>query len=168
VTTRQGIEEWISSRAPGERISVLVGRNTAKESAVITARVTPLIPHPGDGDVLASKILADLSALRLTTEDGELRSFAALAMGTILLLRDEPRRAIDEGFTLARLPPRPGVSPATVDYLLGLAYERLGGDQERDAAREAFRRAAQDRKATLWRDDGPPLAPFAAARANRP
>jgi hypothetical protein len=56
-----------------------------------------------------------------------------------------------------------GLGQATVDYLLGIALTALGPSY-RDAAVQAFERAAAEPQARLFHNDGPYVAPRAAAR----
>jgi len=55
------------------------------------------------------------------------------------------------------LPVGPGVSEATVDYLLAMCLKEIG---QVDAAREALRRAA-DAQGALLSVGGPPIEPLA-------
>ncbi len=165
VTSRRDLEAAFSHRKPGEMVPVTVDRAGTTRNAEVVARETAVLPRPGDPELLVNKILADMASLRARSEDPRLRSLAALITGVAYLRAGEPELALSRGFLVADLPDGPGLSAGTVSYLRGLAMEMSGRDSQ--AAREAFAEASRAAQATLWRDDGPLVAPLAAARRAR-
>jgi hypothetical protein len=129
---------------------------------VVTAE-TPVFSRPGGKGVLINKMLADLERLRRIAEDDREESLAALGLGIAYLVSGEPARALTEGFDRCRLPSGAGISSGSLDYLRGVSLEALGTGRLAEAT-AAFKRAAGEKEATLWEDDGPLVAPLAAAR----
>jgi hypothetical protein len=125
----------------------------------ITATLVPRALVMSDQTLLANKAILDL------------RQQLPSAMNT----RDEPVVRLNlaialmhaRSWTLARaelervtMPPGPGISNGTVQYLLGLCYDALG--LPADAAR-VWKVAAADATGLLT-EDGPPIADMAASR----
>jgi hypothetical protein len=86
-----------------------------------------------------------------------------MGIGVGYLMAGEPTLALEHGFELARLPEGPGISAGTLAYLMGVAQEAAGGEV-RQRALDSYAQAARATEATLWQDDGPRVAPLAAAR----
>ena len=163
VVSRREFEAAFADRRPGLPVSVTVARNDRHVEATVVTAESPVFPRPGDRDVLVNKYLADQELLRAASSDGEERALSAIGIGLAYLMAGEPAMALERGLGQASLARPHGINQGTVEYLVGLAYEAQGTSQE-DKALEAFRRAAGFEGATLWRDDGPFVAPFAAAR----
>jgi len=69
--------------------------------------------------------------------------------------------ALREGLNEVALPDGPGVSAGTVRYLEGVCLEKLNRPED---ARRSFELAAGAAEATLWTNDGPPVAERAQRR----
>jgi hypothetical protein len=161
VLSRRDLEAATGELRVGEKISVSVERAGAVRTAELVIAETPTIPVPGDPGLLTNKTLADLGSLRARTDDARLKSLAALVVGIAYLKAGEPDLALRRGFQEAMLPEGDGISTGTVAYLRGLALEASGKAAE---SGDAFSAAAGSPGATLWRDDGPLVAPLARAR----
>ncbi|MFQ5719605.1 MAG: PEGA domain-containing protein [Acidobacteriota bacterium] len=163
VVSRRALENAFATRRPGLPVAVTVDRAGEHVDAAIVTASTPVLPRPGDATILVNKYLADLRLLGALATDEQSRTLARLGTGMAYLMAKDPRRARTLGFEHVRVDRPAGVNQGTVDYLIGLTYEAEGTASEA-RAREAFARAARNAAATLWRDDGPLVAPFAAAR----
>jgi hypothetical protein len=164
VTSRLDLESEFSRHKPGSRVPVSIERGEAMVSATVVAAETPVFTRPGTKGVLTNKVLADLERrLRVATDDRQ-ENLAALGIGIAYLVGDEPGKALSEGFDRCSLASGSGISAGTLEFLRGVSLEALGSSRQAEAA-SAFKRAAGEREATLWRDDGPLVAPLAAARS---
>jgi hypothetical protein len=163
IVSRQALEAAFRERAPDSPVRVTVNRDGDILEVVAVAMETPSLPRPGEPSRLANRFLVDMSSLRARAVDPATRGLAAAAVGIAYLMVDEMALALERGFELAELPEGPGVSAGTVAYLKGICeVSAVDGNMER--ARAFFAEAARSTDATLWRDDGPRVAPLAAAR----
>ncbi|MFQ5767744.1 MAG: PEGA domain-containing protein [Acidobacteriota bacterium] len=163
VTSRLEMEKEFAGRKPGETVEVSVIRKNEHLGAAVVVAETPLLPAVGDRSILLNKYLADLAAARAAGGGRSGSEIISLAIGLAYLMAGEPEKALRLELDRVHLPDRPGVGPGTVAYLRGLCLERLGRSREVEMT-SAFARAAEAKGATLWRDDGPFVAPLAAAR----
>jgi hypothetical protein len=125
----------------------------------LTAVLVPRALVVSDQTLLANKTILDLRrqlpAAINTKDEPVVRLNLAVA-----LMRVKSWAAARAELERVTLPPGPGVSNGTVQYLLGLCYEALG--LPADATR-VWKVAAAD-KAGLLTEDGPPVADMAASR----
>lgn len=163
VVSRRDLEAEFSGRQPGSIVDVSVKRGGAIVETVVVTAQTPVFERPGGKEVLVNKILADLERLRRMDTDTRRQSLAAMGVGLAYLTSGEPLKALSRGFEHCSLAPGPGISKGSVDYLKGVSLEALGSGRQNEAA-AAFASAASESDATLWRDDGPLVAPLAKAR----
>ncbi|MFQ5670966.1 MAG: PEGA domain-containing protein [Acidobacteriota bacterium] len=162
VASHRDLEAAFAGRASGQPVPVSVERNGAAVEAVVITLETPVFPRPGGSPVWFNKYLADMAVLAAKAEDDRGRGLAMTGIGVGYWMAGQSRLALQRGFLKAALPAGAGVSRGTVAFFIGLCREALGGE-ERVRAQEAFREASQAREATLWRDDGPLVAPLARA-----
>ncbi|TDI30041.1 MAG: PEGA domain-containing protein [Acidobacteria bacterium] len=163
VVSRLELEAEFAGREPGSKVEVSVKRGGALVETVVVTAETPVFERPGGKDVLINKMLADLERLRRMETDQRRQNLAAMGVGLAYLTSGDPLNALSRGFENCMLAPGPGISRGSVDYLQGVSLEALGSGRQDEAA-AAFSRAAGQREATLWRDDGPLVAPLAEAR----
>lgn len=163
VTSRLELEAEFAGREPGSRVPVSIQRGEAMVTAVVVTAETPVFSRPGGKGVLINKTIADLERTRLMATDERQQNLAALGLGIAYLMGGDPARAMTEGFERCRLPAGAGISSGTLDYLKGVSLEALGSGRAVEAT-SAFERAAEQTEATLWKDDGPLVAPLATAR----
>jgi hypothetical protein len=164
VVGRRELAAAFTGREPGSTISVSVERDGSLESVLLRVAETPVLPRPGEQGGLLNKSIADLERLRRVSADPRTKSLAGLGIGMAYLMAGDPLRALEEGFGQARLDPGAGVSAGTVYFLRGAALDALGPERAEEAQR-FYEKAAGEPEATLWRDDGPLVAPLARARA---
>jgi len=163
IVSRRELESAFLGRSPGSQVAVTVGRGGEVAEVMAIATETANLPPPGDRGHLANRYLVDMRSLRARAPDAGTRALAATGIGLAYLMVGEAAMALEHGFELADLPDGPGVSAGTVAYLKGISQEAAGG-RGTERARAFFSEAAKSAEATLWRDDGPRVAPLAAAR----
>ncbi len=151
-------------KAAGQRVSLHVrGPGGATRAVDLTLESTPQEIPLHDPGLLYNKLMMDLRQQVQGYPGTEAAAFARLNLG-LCAWHFEDFAAAHEHVTRAasELPKRPGLSRGTALYYVGLALERLGYRQEAEAA---YREAAASADATLFDNDGPPVAPLAARRA---
>ncbi|MCM2255392.1 MAG: PEGA domain-containing protein [Vicinamibacteria bacterium] len=149
----------------GQRISLHVrGADGATRAVDLTLESTPQEIPLYDPGLLYNKLMMDLRQQVQGYPGTEAAAFARLNLA-LCAWHFEDFAAAHEHVTraAAELPKRPGLSRGTALYYVGVALERLGYKQEAIAA---YREAAAVTDATLFDNDGPPVAPLAARRAS--
>jgi tetratricopeptide (TPR) repeat protein len=137
--------------ASGNRVVELVLGETPQE--------IPL----NDPTLFYNKIMMDLLQQVVGYPGTEQAAFARLNLAICAMHFGDFAAAHDHLLKAkAELPARPGLSQGTALYYLGVALERLGYRKE---AVESYRAAAGFKDATLFNNDGPPVAALAARRA---
>ncbi len=116
----------LATRKFGQKLAVdVVSRTGDVKSAELPVITTPRVVPMTDQSVLFNKLLLDYRARLAAQLDPLEQSVVHLnsAMALIALSNwSEAKRELDQ----VKLPPGPGVSAATVQYLLGLCAEGLG------------------------------------------
>src|SRR5690606_11594789 len=143
-------ETRLASRAAGEQVSLGVRtRAGAEATRTVALRRVPALAVTGDRNALANVGVAVLRARLAQTTDPALQPIVRLNLAAALLRAGDAagaRALLEETI----LPPGPGVSAGTVQYLLGEAALQLG---DQAAARAAWQ-AARESGGRLG-DDGP-------------
>jgi hypothetical protein len=127
---------------------------------------TPVILRADAPGELRSRFVSEMSFVsRLEADSGRsggaTRSAALLNLGVALMREGQCQAALREGLNEVALPDGPGVSAGTVRYLEGVCLEKLNRPED---ARRSFELAAGAAEATLWTNDGPPVAERAQRR----
>jgi hypothetical protein len=130
----------------------------AVKRADVRVFMTPRLIGMNDQTLMINRILVDLRARVQTPGDPIEDSVMRLNLA-IALARVENWSAARLELQRVKLPDGPGVSSGTVQYLLGLASDRMGN---RGEAETAWRAAATS--AALLTEDGPPVKELAEAR----
>jgi hypothetical protein len=150
----------VRAATAGAVLAVQVQRNGATQILEVELGATPKVISPADPELLYSVISATLAADAPGNGDAwivELNRAAVLLHAAAWEDAVRTLRAIDGA------PSGAGLGQAAVDYWLGIALTALG-PAYREQAAAAFRRAAADPDARLFDNDGPWVAPRAAAR----
>ena len=153
----------IDNAAVGAVLAVQVQRGAATQIVEVTLGSSPRVISPLDPRLVYSVISASLAAELADTSGTAPGWVVELNQAAVLIhagaWEDTVRilRGIEDAPTGA------GIGQATVEYMLGIALTALGPTY-RDSAIQAFQRAAADPDARLFHNDGPWVAPRAAAR----
>jgi tetratricopeptide (TPR) repeat protein len=156
----------VQRKRAGESLALQLRGATGSRAVNLELGVTPQEVALNDPELLYNKIMMDLRQQVEGYPGSEAAAVARLNLG-ICAVHFGDFAAAHEHWLKARaeLPNRPGLSAGTAAYYLATALERLGLRQE---AVEAYRRAATYETATLFNNDGPPVAPLAKRRAGTP
>jgi len=163
VTRTAELLALVEGKKPKDKVALQLrgpqGERAVELTVGQTAQEIPLF----DDNLLYNKVMMDL---RLVTEGYPGTEQAAYAWLNLALcamhFQDFAAAHGYLGKAKAALPARPGLSPGTALYYLGVALERLN---YRPQAVDAYREAAGFKDATLINNDGPAVAPLAARRA---
>jgi membrane-associated protease RseP (regulator of RpoE activity) len=150
----------VRAATAGAVLAVQVQRNGATQILEVELGATPKVISPADPELLYSVISATLAADASGNGDEwivELNRAAVLLHAAAWEDAVRALRAIDGA------PSGAGLGQGAVDYWLGIALTALG-PAYREQASAAFQRAAADPDARLFNNDGPWVAPRAAAR----
>jgi hypothetical protein len=150
----------LASAKAGERI-VLQGNDggTALREAAVQLAAAPRVVSMEDQTVLFNKLVIDLRERLVHAGGGPEEAITRLNLAVALMAVENFREA-REHLERVDLPRGSGVSFGTVQYLLGVTYEKL--DLLLDAER-AWNEAVNSPTSTLT-EDGPTVAELAAAR----
>jgi len=157
VTGVSDIARVLADAEPGGELSLDVRAEdgTVRETAVQVALVPDTIPL-ADSGLLYNRILLDLQARAERADDDLTRSASQLSLGIVHMRLGSWDLAIRALETVS-LPVGPGVSGATIAYLIGLCLTEIGQLPE---ARESFARAVAAGDGTMS-VGGPPVGPMA-------
>ena len=149
----------LAGRKPDEGLTLdLKDKAGAAKKADVKVLMTPRLIGMNDQSLMINKILVDLKARLLAPgepiNDSVMRLNLAVALARVGLW-SEARLELQR----VKLNEGPGVSNGTVQYLLGLAAERMGNAAEAEAA---WRAAAAT--TALITEDGLPVKELAEAR----
>ena len=149
----------LEGRKPDEGLTLdLKDKSGVAKKADVKVLMTPRLIGMNDQSLLINKILVDLKARLLSPgepiNDSVMRLNLAVALARVGLW-SEARLELQR----VKLNEGPGVSNGTVQYLLGLAAERMGNAAEAEAA---WRAAAAT--TALITEDGLPVKELAEAR----
>ena len=144
---------------PDETVSLLINRNGTLEPLKLVLGTSPTLLSFNDDGVLQPVLIARLSALVAADTQSDTNWIIRLNRAEALLKMEATDRAVLEFRAIAAAMPT-GPQRAAVNYRLGVALETLGPTYL-EAARQAFRRAANAPDARLVHNDGP----WAALRA---
>jgi tetratricopeptide (TPR) repeat protein len=154
----------VEGRKPKERLALRLKSPSGERAVDLAVGETPQEVPLNEASLLYNKVMVDLRQEVDGYPGSEGAAFARLNLA-LCAMHFGDYAAAHEHLLKARseLPQRPGLSQGTALYYLGLAFERLGDRYRREAA-EAYRAAAAAKDATLWNNDGPPVALLAARR----
>jgi len=153
----------LAEASPGVAMAVQVQRGAATQVVEVTLGQSPRIISPTDPEIVYSVISASLAA-EPTDGDGAAPAWVVrLNQAAVLMHAGAWEEVVRTLRTIEDAPGGAGVGQATVDYWLGIALTELGPNY-RPSAIESFQRAAADPDARLFSNDGPWVAPRAAAR----
>jgi hypothetical protein len=149
----------VASRSAGDALALdLRSAEGATKQAKITVFMTPRVVSLFDPTVLANRVLLDMRARLAAARDPIEQATIRLNMAVALARSGEWNAARAE-LQRVQLPAGTGVSDGTVQYLLGLASDRLGNRAEAEAA---LKKAAA--AGGLVTEDGPAVRELAEAR----
>jgi len=155
--------ERVAAHKPGERLMLHLRGAAGERTLELTLAESPQEIPLHDPTLLYNKVMMDLRQQVVGYPGSEAAAFARLNLA-LCAMHFSDYAAAHEHLLKARgeLPNRPGLSQGTALYYLGLSLEQLG---YREEALDAYRAAAGFPQATLFSNDGPPVAPLAAQRA---
>ena len=153
----------IDAAAAGTAVAVQVQRGAATQIVEITLGSSPRVIPPADPELVYSVISASLAAERTGDSSAAPSWVVQLNQASVLMHAGAWEEVVRMLRGIEDAPGGAGVGQATVDYWLGIALTALAPSY-RPSAIEAFRRAAADPDARLFHNDGPWVAPRAAAR----
>ncbi len=158
VTSVSGLSEGLARAEPNAELALDVrGQDGVVRSASILVGLEPDTIPLADPNLLYNKILLDLETRALAERGGVTGAAASLNLAIAHMRLGSWDHAM-VALEATSLPVGPGVSAATVDYLLALCLREIG---DIDAAGAALRRAA-DADGALLSVGGPPIGPLAA------
>lgn len=162
VFSQKDVQNRLQAAEVGEVLELGVQRLDGPHTLRMTLRASPQVVDLKQPDQLPSVVFADL---RVAAEDARPEDawLLRLDQGRLLLAARQYEEAVRHLRDVDAPQTSHGFGQAAVDYWLGLALEKLDGTY-RDAARQAFERAASLPEARLDHHDGPFVAPRAAAR----
>jgi len=163
LTDASAARRQIAATEPGTAVAIQVQRGAATEVAEVTLGESPQIISPSDPQLVYSVISASLAAEAGDAAAAEPQWVVRLNQAAVLIHAGAWEEVVRVLRGIENAPAGAGVGQATVDYWLGIALTALGPTY-RDAAVQAFERAAADPQARLFSNDGPWVAPRAAAR----
>ena len=154
-----GFASLLAGRKAEENLTLeLKDRNGAAKRTDVKVFMTPRLIGLSDQSLMINRTLVDLRAKTQTpgdpVEDSVMRLNLAVALARVGAW-PEARLELQR----VRLADGPGVSNGTVQYLLGLAADRMGNRAEAEAA---WRAAAAS--PALLTEEGPPVKDLAEAR----
>lgn len=163
ITAATSAHAQVAAVAPGTPVAIQVQRGAATAMVQVTLRASPQVISPFDAELVYSVISASLAAEAAAGDDGAAPWVMRLNQAAVLIHAGAWEDAVRMLRSIENAPGGAGVGQAAVDYWLGIALTALGPSY-RDAAVQAFQRAAADPQARLFHNDGPWVAPRAAAR----
>jgi len=161
------LESILSGMREGSRASMMLQTPGETPRQVnLDIGTTPVILRADAQGGLRSRFVSEMSFVSRLEADagrssGATRSAALLNLGVALMREGQCQAALREGLSEVSLPEGPGVSAGTVRYFEGLCLEQLNRHED---ARRSFGLAAEADEATLWTNDGPPVAERAQRR----
>ncbi len=154
--------ERISGLEPGGELVLQVGGEGGDRAVTLTPGASPVVASLNDPSALDPALAARLASLEVNAGARAPSWLVRLNLGVVLMRSGEWRGAA-EALRGIEAPAAGGVGKATIDYLLGVVLLEVDPATYRDTARGLIGRAA-DGAARLEHNDGPSLAPRAAAR----
>ncbi len=162
VFSQGDVESRLAAAEVGEVLELGVQRLDGPHALRMTLRASPQVVNLRRPNLLPSVVFADLQVA--AEEAGPEEAWLLrLDKGRLLLAARQYEEAVRHLRDVDAPQTSHGFGQAAVDYWLGLALANLDGTY-RDAARQAFERAASLPEARLDHHDGPFVAPRAAAR----
>jgi len=152
----------VAASQNGQTLSLDVKRSGGAKTFQLPVTMTPRVVSPDDRTVLFNKLLLDYRAKGIRAQSTLERSTALLNVGVAFLALgnvDEARRALEQ----VKLQAGPGISAATVQFLLGRCAENSGEYAE---AERLWKAAAQS-PGSLLTEDGPLIKDVAEAAMKR-
>ena len=159
VADTAGLTTLLAGRKADEDLQLeLKDKSGAVKRADVKVFMTPRVIGMGDQTLMINRILVDLRARVQTPgdpiEDSVMRLNLAVAFARV-----ENWSAARLELQRVKLPDGPGVSSGTVQYLLGLASDRMGNRAEAEASWKAAATST-----SLLTEDGPSVKELAEAR----
>jgi hypothetical protein len=159
VTDSASFAGLLSGRKADEDLTLEYKDKTgAMKRADVKVFMTPRLIGMNDQTLMINRILVDLRA-RVQTQGDPVEDSVMRLNLAVALARVENWSEARLELQRVKLPDGPGVSSGTVQYLLGLAADRMGNRAE---AETAWRAAAQS--TALLTEDGPSIKELAEAR----
>ncbi len=156
------VDARLTAAEMGEVLDLGVQRSSGPQALRFHLKASPRVLDLKQEGLLRSVAFTDLK-LEEASARPEIAWLLRLDQGRLLLEARQFEEAVRRLRDVDAPQTSHGFGQAAVDYWLGLALEKLGGDY-RDAARQAFERAARLPGARLGHHDGPFVAPRAEAR----
>lgn len=163
ITGAAAARRIVDATAAGTVVAVQVQRGAATQVVEITLGSSPRVISFSDPDLVYSVISASLAAEHTGDADAAPGWVVQLNQAAVLMHAGAWEDVVRMLRDIEDAPGGAGVGQATVDYWLGIALTALAPTY-RPSAIDAFRRAAADPDARLFHNDGPWVAPRAAAR----
>jgi hypothetical protein len=147
---KEGTQASLSLQAPGE----------APRQVNVVIESTPVMVQPFETGRLQSRIATELyfragMEAALGRAAGAERTAALLSLGSLLMSAGLQDAALEEALLKVEAPEGAGLSAGTAAYLKGVAFWQINKLIE---ARQQLTYAASQGDATVWRNDGPPVA----------
>ena len=154
--------QLVTASRDGQTLSLEVTRGSETKAIQLPVTMTPRMVSPHDRTVLFNKLLLDYRMKGIRAQSPLERATALLNVGVAFLALeniDEARRALEQ----VKFQPGPGISAATVQYLLGMCAEKSGEYAE---AERLWKAAAQS-PGSLLTEDGPLIKDLAEEAMKR-
>ncbi len=160
VATADNARQWLATFSPGSNVALGLTGPAGDRTVEVRMGSTPTVVGPAEGDRLYA-VVWGMAAAAVGRLDASAPSWvAALNQAAVLLHAGEWEAAADL-LSGVQAPTGPGLGQAMVHYWLGVALAESG---DVAGARAAFEQASSDPEARYLSNDGPYLAPMAAAR----
>jgi hypothetical protein len=160
VATAENARQWLATFSPGSTVALGLAGPAGDRTVELRMGTTPTVVGPADPDRLYS-VVWGMAAAAVGRLDARVPSWVAALNQAAVLLHAGDAAAAAELLAGVQAPTGPGLGHAMVQYWLGVALVESG---EIERARAAFEQVANDPGARYLSNDGPYLAPMAAAR----
>ena len=161
VGTAADFERLLDTRGSGDQVALEVkDRKGATRTVTVPLTTTPRLVSVADRTLLFNSLAVALRS-RLAAADPAEQPFIRLNLA-VALMRLGDHDGAREQLAAVELPPGPGISQGTVQYLLGLIHE---GQGDAIAAEQAWRTA--ESAGGLLTDEGPSISLLAKQKLAR-
>ena len=156
------VEQRLAAAEVGEILDLGVQSLTGPRTLELRVRTSPAVDLPRNLEIPTAVALVELGLLRESTDPGR-RWLVLLQQAGLLMQAGDFEAAVRSLQSIDAPQASHGFGQSSVDYWLGLALSRAGGEYLQ-GARSAFERAAELPSSRFLEHDGPALAPRARAR----
>ena len=160
--TPRDVEQRLAVAEVGEILDLGVQSLAGPRTLELRVRNSPAVDRPRDLEIPTAVSLVELALLRESTDPGR-RWLVLLQQAGLLMQAGDFEAAVRSLQSIDAPQASHGFGQSSVDYWLGLALSRAGGEYLQ-GARSAFERAADLPSSRFLGHDGPALAPRARAR----